>query len=130
MPWTHTLECKEALACQACSAHHKTMLSVFLTPLPETSHMHPAPLPPSSPQPPPPAPLPPSPPPTSPSPLQERTKPSLHARCYLRLGLYEWHHADAAEQHLAHCMDLLRVRQGWDDGAVQSVGPCVYHVLL
>lgn len=41
---------------------------------------------------------------------QERQKPSLHARCYLRLGLYEWHHADAAEQHLAHCMDLLRVR--------------------
>lgn len=40
---------------------------------------------------------------------QERAKPSLHARCYLRLGLYEWHHADAAEQHLAHCMDLLRV---------------------
>jgi hypothetical protein len=54
--------------------------------------------------------------------FQERAKPSLHARCYLRLGLYEWHHADAAEQHLAHCMDLLRVSETPRGGGVQGPG--------
>jgi len=57
----------------------------------------------------------------SPLPLltpQERAKPSLHARCFLRLGMYEWHHSDAAEQHLAHCMELLRV-SGWSGGVTR-----------
>jgi hypothetical protein len=45
--------------------------------------------------------------------LQERPRPSLHARCYLRLGMLQWHHQNggglAGDPQLSSCMELMRV---------------------
>eukprot|EP00879_Flechtneria_rotunda_P007003 GHRR01007352.1.p1 GENE.GHRR01007352.1~~GHRR01007352.1.p1 ORF type:complete len:2075 (+),score=775.15 GHRR01007352.1:2-6226(+) len=44
--------------------------------------------------------------------FKERPRPSLHARCYLRLGLFQWHYQEggglAGEAQLQSCMELMR----------------------
>eukprot|EP00878_Enallax_costatus_P008272 GHUV01008648.1.p1 GENE.GHUV01008648.1~~GHUV01008648.1.p1 ORF type:complete len:2405 (+),score=620.50 GHUV01008648.1:939-7217(+) len=43
--------------------------------------------------------------------FRERPRPSLHARCFLRLGLFQWHLQDgslANEGQLNSCMELMR----------------------
>lgn len=43
---------------------------------------------------------------------QDRPKPQLHARAYLRLGLYQWHIHDAGldAATIQRCLGLLKVR--------------------
>jgi hypothetical protein len=45
--------------------------------------------------------------------LQERPRPSLHARCYLRLGMLQHHMQDAGglavDAQLSSCLELFRV---------------------
>lgn len=66
--------------------------------------------------------------------LQDRPKPSLHARSFLRLGLFQWHHQEggqsgslAGEAQLSSCMELMRVR-GWGWGwRAADVNCCLLH---
>lgn len=47
--------------------------------------------------------------------FRERPRPSLHAKCFLRLGLFQWHLQDgslANEGQLNSCMELMRVGLG------------------